>query len=61
MRFAANRNGHLVGLYILNRLGTIIDICGLLRDDELGVIINLSKPDVYEKTVTFKLILDIGF
>ena len=52
----------LVGLYILDKLKSIFDNCGLYRDDGLGVI-DLSKPLVYEKIKksTFKLMSDIGF
>ena len=52
----------LVGLYILDKLKSIFDNCGLYRDDGLGVI-DLSKPLVYEriKKSTFKLMSDIGF
>ena len=38
----------LVGLYILDKLKSIFNNCGLYRDDGLGVIY-LSKPLVYEK------------
>ena len=52
----------LVGLYILDKLKSIFDNCGLYRDDGLGVI-DLSKPLVYEKIKksTFRLMSDIGF
>ena len=50
------------GLYILSRLKTDFDSCGLFRDDCLGVI-DLSKPVVYERKrkALFKLLSEIGF
>ena len=52
----------LVGLYILNRLKTVFNSCGLFRDDGLAVV-DLSKPIVYEKKrkAIFKLMTEIGF
>ena len=52
----------LVGLYILDKLKSIFDNCGLYRDDGLGVI-DLLKPLVYEKIKksTFRLMSDTSF
>ena len=51
-----------VGLYILSRLKTFFDSCGLFREEGLGVA-DLSKPNVYEriKKATFKLMSEVGF
>ena len=52
----------LVGLYILSRLKSVFNSCGLFRDDDL-VVVDLSKPVVYERKrkAIFKLMSEIGF
>ena len=52
----------LVGLYILSRLKSVFNSCGLFRDDGLAVV-DLSKPVVYERKrkAIFKLMSEIGF
>ena len=51
----------VVGIYILSRLKTVFDSCGLFRDG-LGDV-HLSKSVVYERKrkTTFNLMSELGF